>query len=334
MELKRLIAEDSKSALQSVRTTYGEDALIVSTNKIGSKTEVICAVDLLPDNEPFVDDPATAEVAATAQSAETPPFSASLGSMINSAPPAGDSGLASLVADIQRELLELRESVVTHVKDNPHELAPQPEAETGASLNERSLRQQYANLRAMPLNEQRTWEGSHLFFGRPGAGKTRCIEELLRVHANRPIDNPPTFALIALSSPSCDTEQANEHWLRLARVSQKYGAPCAQAKSHVHLSALITQLSGAHTVLIDTQTLSQEDLQELQPLLDNHNVQSHCCVGADFAPPASASCSAPSTIVTRADLAEDLTMMFSALAQSKTQITAVASAITCSKPKD
>ena len=26
MELKRLIAEDSKSALQSVRTTYGEDA--------------------------------------------------------------------------------------------------------------------------------------------------------------------------------------------------------------------------------------------------------------------------------------------------------------------
>ena len=38
MELKRLIAEDSKSALQNVRTTYGEDALIVSTNKIGTKT--------------------------------------------------------------------------------------------------------------------------------------------------------------------------------------------------------------------------------------------------------------------------------------------------------
>ena len=56
MELKRLIAEDSKSALQRVRTTYGEDALIVSTNKIGSKTEVICAVDLMPDNEPFIED--------------------------------------------------------------------------------------------------------------------------------------------------------------------------------------------------------------------------------------------------------------------------------------
>ena len=51
MELKRLIAEDSKSALQNVRSTYGEDALIVSTNKIGTKTEVICAVDLQPDNE-------------------------------------------------------------------------------------------------------------------------------------------------------------------------------------------------------------------------------------------------------------------------------------------
>ena len=54
--LKRLIAEDSEEALQNVRTTYGEDALIVSTNKIGTKTEVICAVDLQPDNATFEED--------------------------------------------------------------------------------------------------------------------------------------------------------------------------------------------------------------------------------------------------------------------------------------
>ena len=75
MELKRLIAEDSKSALQNVRTTYGEDALIVSTNKIGTKTEVICAVDLQPDNATFEEDLAT--VAPTAASKEqAAPFSA------------------------------------------------------------------------------------------------------------------------------------------------------------------------------------------------------------------------------------------------------------------
>ena len=89
MELKRLIAEDSKSALQNVRTTYGEDALIVSTNKIGTKTEVICAVDLQPDNATFEEDLAT--VAPTAASKEqAAPFSASLSTVIDKKPAASD----------------------------------------------------------------------------------------------------------------------------------------------------------------------------------------------------------------------------------------------------
>ena len=46
MELKRLIANDSKSALQCVRDECGDDALIVSTNKVGKKTEVIYAIDI------------------------------------------------------------------------------------------------------------------------------------------------------------------------------------------------------------------------------------------------------------------------------------------------
>ena len=80
MELKRLIAEDSQSALQRVRTTYGEDALIVSTNKIGSKTEVICAVDLMPDNEPFIEDDEANPTVNPAQSLDLMPrhFSTSL----------------------------------------------------------------------------------------------------------------------------------------------------------------------------------------------------------------------------------------------------------------
>ena len=82
MELKRLIAEDSKSALRNVRTTYGEDALIVSTNKIGTKTEVICAVDLQPDNEIFEEDLATV-APVVASDEETMPFSASLNTVID-----------------------------------------------------------------------------------------------------------------------------------------------------------------------------------------------------------------------------------------------------------
>ena len=85
MELKRLIAEDSKSALQRVRTTYGEDALIVSTNKIGSKTEVICAVDLMPENEPFIEDNEANPTVNPAQSSadDAAPFSASLNKVMD-----------------------------------------------------------------------------------------------------------------------------------------------------------------------------------------------------------------------------------------------------------
>ena len=170
MELKRLIAEDSASALQNVRTTYGEDAFIVSTNKIGTKTEVICAVDLQPDNATFEEDLAT--VAPTAASKEqVAPFSASLSTVIDKKPAASDPGLANLVATIQQELLELRESVAAHVDAN-HELLPQTANDTATSLCERALRQQYGSLRTKPMFEQRSWEGAQLFIGRPGVGKT------------------------------------------------------------------------------------------------------------------------------------------------------------------
>jgi hypothetical protein len=51
MELKRFVGDDSKAAMDQVRAEYGEDALIISTNKIGNKTEMICAVEKPPTAE-------------------------------------------------------------------------------------------------------------------------------------------------------------------------------------------------------------------------------------------------------------------------------------------
>lgn len=45
MELKRFVGTDSKATMDQVRMHYGDDALIISTNKIGNKTEMICAVE-------------------------------------------------------------------------------------------------------------------------------------------------------------------------------------------------------------------------------------------------------------------------------------------------
>ena len=45
MELKRFVGADSKATMDQVRAHYGADALIISTNKVGNKTEMICAVE-------------------------------------------------------------------------------------------------------------------------------------------------------------------------------------------------------------------------------------------------------------------------------------------------
>ena len=45
MELKRYIEKDSKTALEKIRNLHGDDALIVSTEKVGNKTEVIVGVE-------------------------------------------------------------------------------------------------------------------------------------------------------------------------------------------------------------------------------------------------------------------------------------------------
>ena len=75
MELKRFVGDDSKAAMDQVRAEYGEDALIISTNKIGNKTEMICAVEEplaaesvdhapLPDSEDLDISEATSTVAS------------------------------------------------------------------------------------------------------------------------------------------------------------------------------------------------------------------------------------------------------------------------------
>ena len=55
MELKRFVGEDSKATMDQVRAEFGEDALIISTNKIGNKTEMICAVEEPPTAAPVQD---------------------------------------------------------------------------------------------------------------------------------------------------------------------------------------------------------------------------------------------------------------------------------------
>ena len=50
MELKRILAKDSRRALEKVSDEYGNNALVISSAKVNGQTEVIVAIDLHSEN--------------------------------------------------------------------------------------------------------------------------------------------------------------------------------------------------------------------------------------------------------------------------------------------
>jgi len=78
MELKRIIARDTRAANEKAVALYGPDVLVISTSKVRGKTELIVAVDVEPMNaeaavaETFVPTEKTYSVSATPASDEAP----------------------------------------------------------------------------------------------------------------------------------------------------------------------------------------------------------------------------------------------------------------------
>ncbi|MEY3520426.1 MAG: Signal recognition particle 54 kDa protein [Pseudomonadota bacterium] len=72
MELKRILARDSRSANEKAIQLYGSDVLIISTQRLDNQTELIVAVDLDAQPAPEVSAPAVVE--ANGQDAAAAPF--------------------------------------------------------------------------------------------------------------------------------------------------------------------------------------------------------------------------------------------------------------------
>jgi len=56
MELQRILAKDSRTAMDQVNNLYGKDALVVSNKRAKGKTELIVAIDLETDSESVLKD--------------------------------------------------------------------------------------------------------------------------------------------------------------------------------------------------------------------------------------------------------------------------------------
>jgi len=92
MELKRIIARDTRAANEKAVALYGPDVLVISTSKVRGKTELIVAVDVEPMNaevalaETFVPSEKTYSLSATPATEEAPlvqEVPASFGKVLN-----------------------------------------------------------------------------------------------------------------------------------------------------------------------------------------------------------------------------------------------------------
>ena len=92
MELKRILARDSRSANERAIQLYGPDVLIISTQRLDNQTELIVAVDLDAMPEPEVSEPVNRAASSPAEAAAPfVPFSKLFQSASSLAPLSSDT---------------------------------------------------------------------------------------------------------------------------------------------------------------------------------------------------------------------------------------------------
>ena len=214
MELKRLIANDSKSALQSVRDECGDDALIVSTNKVGKKTEVIYAIDISERNS---------EEGFQKTQADTARFSDALGE-IKKKQNNESSDVRNLLGQIQIELGTLKQKI-----DSQQAGFQDPEIKAPSKASElalKSLKTRIEKLMKTPLEEQKSWSGIQLFAGTAMSGKKTCMEHLTAARAQAfEAAESDSYAIINLSADKKSARAFLQQWQQLGELVGRDNAP-------------------------------------------------------------------------------------------------------------
>ena len=166
MELKRYLEVDSKTALEKIKSEHGEEALIISSDKVGNKTEVIVGVSKKED----------AYETPSKEKGRSEAFRYALEANSNveiEKPSSRNNGknpwsviekLNSEIADIRSTMLEIKE---------------QKEKEKDLRISEIDKKIESCGFNLAPIEEYTKWENVNIIMGKPGSGKTEIIKRLL-----------------------------------------------------------------------------------------------------------------------------------------------------------
>ena len=233
MELKRILARDSRSANEKAIQLYGSDVLIISTQRLDNQTELIVAVDLDDQPAPEVSAPAVAQAnGPDGGAAPFVPFSKLFQSASSLAPLLPEGSLPDLGLPLQAALaappgvvpavtqVEALAEQLRHEGQRSQEIVEMLRMEMAALRKDFSLSRQMMpwqdGLRLSPAIQQLSMAMSEV--GMPAGLRallTDSIQELESVQQawpvkqsllvsalNRPAMAPPQSGVHALCGPS------------------------------------------------------------------------------------------------------------------------------------
>ena len=346
MELKRFIAENSRDALQQVKENHGDDALIISTTKVGKKTEVICAVEESLDGEKAKRKETKAATSSDASS-EKPvvkttealreelssiEFSEQLGRIVSkseSKKPSKTPDINELMKTIQADLSELRNKM----ENQTNTVTPINKARSALNTfgkREKFLEKQdqladsISKLLEKQISSQRHWKGVNVFYGMPGSGKTRTIESI--ISGIRDQEDLSDCTLIEFNSLKGSNRQT---FGNLSKLSEHFNVAHFRESDPTNLLNRLEKLDESNRTFVE---VSYEDFELIRlhySKLNKLEVNHFLCLAADAALHSLRKIvdSSPdllkSIVMTRLDLIPEIDDLLAALADLSGSILAV-----------
>jgi hypothetical protein len=235
MKLQRFIGKNTKTVLDEIRATLGEDALIVSNTKIGSKTEIIAAREETPISH------------KNQRSDEYPPESpVRFGAILDESKVIHtnreEDDPWQFLKNIQNEIKEIKNTISDLPLLPAHESKQKEASEAPSSAlgsRERKLTHK--------LNSEK---GTHIIWGERMSGKSSLISDLLSAAA--PENDVVALVRLPHLYSFCDphlAEVASRHNLNLTYLNAR--------QSDWRLSGGLSEEEGLTVVEGDLSMLSQ-----------------------------------------------------------------------------
>ncbi len=303
MELKRIIGKDSKHAMELVRQEFGPDALVVSSQKVNRKIEMIVAVDIAPDPN-LIDQTGDLLVEVQSEQKQAPRFSAVLHGEQKQEPTMSTDRAQEIVnlfkAEmrlLKKELAQLRSASAWHqhktetdnrlqTQVNQYELPSTSKLLILDAINnitnpkeaESLIHDLFSSSLLVSDQTPENLSGVHAIFGLTGAGKTTMIGKLATQFVKTSRRDSLTIVSFA--------DQKLGAWNQIQLICSTLGIRCFRCADRQMLETIVRELPDDQCILIDTPGVNidqtYQDIQSVVPdalmhLLVNAEISRSSC---------------------------------------------------------